>query len=152
MKTAIIVIGILLVVIFVVALTICFLDVLLTRLRQKRTVVERQIERPPVVVPEPVIVEVKVEPPVEYPEDIAEGYRGYINLGILEKHFESGEVVSLETLKERKLLPPKAKRVKILSEGMLTKALVVKAHAFSNQAIDRIILMGGSVEKLKEKS
>ncbi len=39
-------------------------------------------------------------------------------------------------------------KVKILGNGQLTKALTVKAHAFSKSAQEAIAAAGGSVEKL----
>ena len=39
-------------------------------------------------------------------------------------------------------------KVKILGNGALTKALAVKAHAFSKSAEAAIAAAGGSVEKL----
>jgi large subunit ribosomal protein L15 len=37
-------------------------------------------------------------------------------------------------------------RVKVLAEGGLTKPLVVRAHAFSQQAREKIMALGGSAE------
>jgi len=73
-----------------------------------------------------------------------EEYR-IINLGSLER-FTAGAVVDMAALREAGLVRGKNKKVKILAQGMLTKALVVKAHAFSQQAREKIVALGGSVE------
>ncbi|MGH7964754.1 MAG: uL15 family ribosomal protein [Candidatus Binatia bacterium] len=38
------------------------------------------------------------------------------------------------------------KKIKILGDGSLTKALNVKAHACSRQAREKITALGGSIE------
>ena len=74
-----------------------------------------------------------------------EGKRTYINLGVIDKHFNAGDTVTLKILKEKKLIPAKIKRIKILADGILTKALTVKAESYSIQAIKMIELTGGTV-------
>lgn len=80
---------------------------------------------------------------------VTEGYKTYINVDVIDACFESGETVTLEALKEKGLITQKAKRVKILAHGTLTKPLTVKAHSFSIQAIKMIELTGGTVIKLR---
>lgn len=75
------------------------------------------------------------------------GYKTFINIGEIDKHFEAGETVTIEALKHKKLVISKAKRVKILADGILTKPLTIKAHSFSIQAIKMIELTGGTVIK-----
>ncbi len=71
-------------------------------------------------------------------------YQG-INLDTLE---ETGMTdVSPETLLARGLIG-KGSLVKILGRGDVTKALTVKAHAFSKSAEEAITAAGGSVETL----
>ena len=72
------------------------------------------------------------------------GYRGYINIGVIDQHFEAGETVTLEILKQKKLIEKKAGRVKVLADGTLNKPLVIKAEGFSIQAIKMIELTGGT--------
>jgi len=69
---------------------------------------------------------------------------GIVNLGSLER-FTAGSVVDLAILREAGLIRGK-KKVKILAQGELTKALTVKAHAFSQHAREKIVAAGGSVE------
>ena len=68
-----------------------------------------------------------------------------INLASLE-HFADGSLVDLESLQVAGLVRGKQKKVKILAKGELTKVLTVKAHAFSQQAREKIVALGGSAE------
>ena len=68
-----------------------------------------------------------------------------VNLGQLEL-FAPGSEVTPELLHERGLVRGREKRVKILADGSLTKPLIVKAHAFSSKARQRIEALGGKVE------
>jgi large subunit ribosomal protein L15 len=67
-----------------------------------------------------------------------------VNLNSLER-FSTGTVVDAATLREAGLVRGK-RAVKILADGVLTKALIVKAQAFSKQAREKITALGGSVE------
>jgi large subunit ribosomal protein L15 len=67
-----------------------------------------------------------------------------VNLNSLER-FSTGAVVDAATLREAGLVRGK-RAVKILADGVLTKALIVKAQAFSKQAREKITALGGSVE------
>ncbi|MBV8940808.1 MAG: 50S ribosomal protein L15 [Solirubrobacterales bacterium] len=67
-----------------------------------------------------------------------------VNLRDLEARFESGEAVTLEQLRARRLANRKGVPVKVLAKGDLTKALTVHAHAFSETARARIEAAGGT--------
>ncbi len=69
-----------------------------------------------------------------------------VNLTTLEG-FDADAEVTPETLREHGLV---AKRglVKVLGRGELTKALTVRAHAFSQSAVRAIEAAGGTAEKL----
>ncbi|HEY8498171.1 MAG TPA: 50S ribosomal protein L15 [Limnochordales bacterium] len=70
-----------------------------------------------------------------------------VNVGDLARVFEPGATVSPETLLERRLIRELPKDgVKILGDGELDKALVVRAHRFSRSAIEKIQAAGGTVE------
>jgi len=71
-----------------------------------------------------------------------------INVSTLEKSFDAGEVVDLDTLKAKSLVPKRVKCVKILGEGDLSKKLTVKAHRFSETAKDKITKAGGQAVAL----
>jgi large subunit ribosomal protein L15 len=67
-----------------------------------------------------------------------------INLGTLER-FAAGVVVDSAALREAGLVRGK-KKIKILADGELTKALTIKAHAFSGKAREKITALGGTAE------
>jgi large subunit ribosomal protein L15 len=71
-----------------------------------------------------------------------------INVATLEKVFDAGATVDLDTLRAKGLLPKKAEYVKILGEGELTKALTIKAYRASAVAIEKVSKAGGSIELL----
>ncbi len=71
-----------------------------------------------------------------------------VNLADLELRFQAGEEVTPEVLLERKVIKAIQDGVKILGHGTLTKALVVKAHAFSRSAQEKIEKAGGQVHVL----
>jgi large subunit ribosomal protein L15 len=68
-----------------------------------------------------------------------------VNLGQLNK-LPTGSEVTPENLAEHGLVNGKNRRVKILGEGSLSKALIVKAHGFSASAKEKIEAAGGKVE------
>jgi large subunit ribosomal protein L15 len=71
-----------------------------------------------------------------------------VNLRTLERYFETGEEVTPEKLLERGLVK-KGLPVKVLGDGELTKALKVKAHAFSQSAREKIQALGGTCEEIR---
>jgi large subunit ribosomal protein L15 len=71
-----------------------------------------------------------------------------VNLTDLQERFESGDTVTLETLKE-KGLAKRSDPVKVLARGELEKKLEVHAHAFSAAARERIEAAGGSCHTLE---
>ncbi|MCD8200630.1 MAG: uL15 family ribosomal protein [Clostridia bacterium] len=72
-----------------------------------------------------------------------------MNLGLISEKFKEGDVVDIKALKAKNLLDKKYARVKILSNGKIDKALTVKADDFSNDAVKMILLVGGTVVKVK---
>lgn len=78
------------------------------------------------------------------------GRRATINIGVIDRHFDTGELVTLATLKEKGLITKSAGRLKVLAHGILNKPLTVKAESFSVQAIKMIELTGGTVIILKD--
>lgn len=75
-----------------------------------------------------------------------------INVGDLNKKFEDGETVNLESLVGKKLVKAKTRLVKILGNGNLTKKLTVDIEAVSSGARKKIEEAGGSVkEKIEEE-
>jgi len=68
-----------------------------------------------------------------------------INVDDLEFCFEKGDVVTPQTLVEKKMVKKVFDQLKILGDGDLTKVLAVSAHAFSKSAQSKIEAAGGSV-------
>ncbi len=71
-----------------------------------------------------------------------------INLSQLEA-FPSGTEVTPELLALKGLVRGKNRRIKILGDGSVSKALNVKAHGFSAQAAAKIEAAGGKAELIK---
>ncbi len=69
-----------------------------------------------------------------------------VNVNRLEEKFDKDETVTVEALKERRLIKGKNPRVKILGVGEITKPLVVHAHKFSRSAVEKITSAGGKCE------
>ena len=75
------------------------------------------------------------------------GRVGEINVGTLNEHYNSGETVDIHSLKHKKLIGRSCKRVKVLENGSLNKALTVYADGFSPKAILKITQAGGTIVK-----
>ena len=71
-----------------------------------------------------------------------------VNLDTLGDRFEAGTVVTLDLLRERRLITSSAGRVKVLARGELAKKLTVQAHKFSGKAAEKIAAAGGTAEVL----
>jgi large subunit ribosomal protein L15 len=74
-----------------------------------------------------------------------------INVALLDKLFEAGATVDLETLRARGVVPKLVDTIKILGEGELTKKLAIKAHRVSETARSKVEAAGGSVEIIATK-
>ncbi len=69
-----------------------------------------------------------------------------INLNILEENYKAGEVVTLDTLKEKALIAKKTLSVKILGSGEITKKISVESIPVSNIAQEKILKAGGTIK------
>ena len=69
-----------------------------------------------------------------------------INLSDLNKHFNDGDVVSPELLKEKGIIKKQLCGVKVLGNGELEKKLTIKANRFSTAAVTKIESAGGKAE------
>ena len=65
------------------------------------------------------------------------------------KHFSSGSEVTPELLREKKIARKPKQRIKILGDGDLKHPLVIKAHAFSKSALEKIKKAGGKAEMIQ---
>ena len=71
-----------------------------------------------------------------------------VNLSRLEAAFDGGAVVDTAALIAHGLVRA-GRPIKVLGQGELSKALTVKAHAFSESAKARIAAAGGSAEVIE---
>ncbi|MDX1963738.1 MAG: 50S ribosomal protein L15 [Pirellulales bacterium] len=71
-----------------------------------------------------------------------------VNLGSIEKLFETGEEVTIATLKAKGLANGRFDFLKILSQGNLTKKLKFYAHKYSAAAREKISQAGGEIVEL----
>ncbi|OGY46626.1 MAG: 50S ribosomal protein L15 [Candidatus Buchananbacteria bacterium RIFCSPHIGHO2_01_FULL_47_11b] len=69
-----------------------------------------------------------------------------VNIGLLERTFESGEVVTAKKLLEKNIIKSVKPGIKILGDGKLTKKLTVQAAAFSKTAEKAIVEAGGTAK------
>ena len=69
-----------------------------------------------------------------------------VNLNILEKNFEDGATISLDTLREKGLIRKDTLLVKILGNGELTKKVFVEGLSASAKAKEVIESLKGSVK------
>ena len=139
-------------------------------------IVEPEIEAEPEIEPEVEPVVAPVEEVIEHVEDVTVeeadelmtddvaihlvatkkaaavvGAKAIVNISSINDAFADGDTVTVEALKEKRLIPNNTGKVKILAGGHLNKALTVEAHAFSVQAIKMITLTGGSVTQIVTK-
>jgi ribosomal protein L18E len=96
------------------------------------------------------IVDKTVESDVEYVTK-KDTKKDVVNVGELSDAYNAGEVVDLKSLKEKGLIDPKTKTLKVLASGTINKPLIVKAHVFSETALKMIVLTGGRVIKVTSK-
>lgn len=74
-----------------------------------------------------------------------------VNVGDLERAFSAGEEVTLGALRARGLVKDPLGGLKVLGDGELTKALVVRADRFSRSARAKIEAAGGRAEGAEPK-
>jgi large subunit ribosomal protein L15 len=75
-----------------------------------------------------------------------------VNLRDLQEHFQDGDEVNPQTLKDNNLAKGRYDLLKILAAGDLSKRLKVSAHKFSQQAAEKIQQAGGEVIVLPQKA
>jgi large subunit ribosomal protein L15 len=74
-----------------------------------------------------------------------------VNIDQVGKRFDAKSVVDMASLKKVGLIERQAKRVKILGNGKLDRALTVRVHAVSAGAREKIEKAGGTVEIVEHK-
>jgi len=76
-------------------------------------------------------------------------YYTVINVGVLSERFNANDVVDYESLIKKGLIKGKNKKIKVLGDGEVDKPLVVKVHAISKTAREKIEKAGGKVELIE---
>ena len=71
-----------------------------------------------------------------------------VNVETLNKYFQDGDVVTLETLLDKKIIRKAFDGLKVLGDGELTKKLTVQATVFSAAAKEKITAAGGQAEEV----
>jgi len=66
----------------------------------------------------------------------------------LEKLFEKGATVNVDSLRAAGIVGSRSAKVKVLGRGEVTKALTVQAHKFSGKAAEKIAAAGGKAEAI----
>ncbi|APQ15082.1 50S ribosomal protein L15 [Borreliella garinii] len=69
-----------------------------------------------------------------------------VNLGDIDKKFKDGQVVNYDTLLENKLIRKKNKKIKILSNGELTKKVSLEVSKISKSAESLVTRIGGTIK------
>nr|WP_267915937.1 50S ribosomal protein L15 [Borreliella garinii] len=69
-----------------------------------------------------------------------------VNLGDINKKFKDGQVVNYDTLLENKLIRKKNKKIKILSNGELTKKVSLEVSKISKSAESLVTRIGGTIK------
>jgi large subunit ribosomal protein L15 len=71
-----------------------------------------------------------------------------VNLDQLEKLFDKGATVTVESLRDAGIVSSRTALVKVLGRGEVTKALTVQAHKFSGKAAEKLAAAGGKAEAI----
>jgi large subunit ribosomal protein L15 len=74
-----------------------------------------------------------------------------VNLATLERHFQGGDEVTMESLRQKGLLRGAFDVLKVLGDGELSKNLKISAHRFSRSAVEKIEKAGGQTIVLPGK-
>lgn len=78
-----------------------------------------------------------------------------INLSLIDEKFSDGETVSFKTLSDKKIIKirnSKISNVKILSDGDITKKIIVDGCLISEKALEKIKKAGGEVKNTGTKT
>lgn len=85
---------------------------------------------------------------IEKTKTLTFGKKAIVNVDVLSANYNAGETVTIQSLKEKKLIDKSATAIKLLARGVIDKPLFVKVNSFSVDAIKMIVLTGGTVEKV----
>jgi large subunit ribosomal protein L15 len=74
-----------------------------------------------------------------------------INLERIEGAYSDGDVVDIESIRAKGLVPKKATIIKLLGTGEITKKVTVKVHRASKSAQAKLEAAGGTLELVPER-
>lgn len=69
-----------------------------------------------------------------------------INLNTLEENFKAGELVTVDSLKEKALIAKRTASVKILGSGEISKKIVIEGIPASQTAKEKVVKAGGTIK------
>jgi large subunit ribosomal protein L15 len=69
-----------------------------------------------------------------------------VNLGDLNKWVKDGDVITLELLQEKKIIKKELNGLKVMGNGELDKKITIKAHRFTQSALQKLENIGGKAE------
>lgn len=73
-----------------------------------------------------------------------------VNVGLLEGRFGTGDEVTLDSLRAKRLVPKRVKKVKLLGTGELKTALKIRLDQVSESARQKVEAAGGSIQQLAQ--
>jgi large subunit ribosomal protein L15 len=75
-----------------------------------------------------------------------------INVSTLEKLFDTGATVNIESLRAKGVIPKLVEKFKILGEGDISKKLSITAHGASVTARSKVEAAGGSITLIETEA
>ena len=75
-----------------------------------------------------------------------------IGLALISIHFKDGETVTLEALREKKLVNSRVEKIVVLASGELTTKVNVVADRITKGAREAILAKGGTIQEPSAKS
>ncbi len=75
-----------------------------------------------------------------------------IGLSLISIHFKDGETVSLDALREKKLVNSRVEKIVVLASGELTTKVNVVADRITKGAREAILAKGGTIQEPSAKS
>jgi ribosomal protein L15 len=97
-------------------------------------------------------IEIEADTDPENDDEITYGSKkGIINIDTISSAYNDGDVVTLDSLISKGLVAKNVHFIKVLARGELDKALTIKAHDYSMDAVKMIVVAGGTVIELKSQ-
>jgi len=75
-----------------------------------------------------------------------------VTLAFISTYFKDGEKVSIEALRDKKLLKSRIQKIVVLAKGELTCKVTVVADRVTKGAREAILAKGGTIEEIQEPS